>query len=259
MKAAVIICLSLLPLSLQDLYPLKDGKPTRKGIEKYVEDQGESLIAAFQAFVQDTLYLTWIYAEEIPVESTGSSVELGRHYSNEVFITNEELFMAYELADLSEETRSRLTECNLFVKAAVLHELCHQYTDQLIEEMMRVDGLRVDRAYQKFFQIYGERDKPGTRFIEEGICEYLTTSMGEIIVPRKPYIPRKVADLYREEKDHQVYYKYSAYYLKDFLDQHGLREGIRILVHNPPPSEEEILKPESFFQRLKWPAELEQE
>ena len=30
----------------------------------------------------------------------------------------------------------------------------------------------------------------------------------------------------------------------------GLKEGVKILLHNPPPSEEEILDSELFFARL---------
>jgi hypothetical protein len=109
----------------------------------------------------------------------------------------------------------------------------------------------VDRAYQSFFRIYSQRDDPGPKFIEEGICEYVTLEMNEILARRRPYIPKKPADLQRLDKTYDIYYSYAAYSLDKFLDTAGLKRGIKILLHNRPPSVEEILEPDLFFARLK--------
>jgi len=109
----------------------------------------------------------------------------------------------------------------------------------------------VDRAYQSFFRIYSNREDPGSRFIEEGICEFVTLKMKETITRRRPYIPKKPSDLTLPENVYKVFYKYSAYSLTDFLDTKGLKRGVKILLHNRPPTTEEILEPELFFARLK--------
>ena len=104
----------------------------------------------------------------------------------------------------------------------------HHYIYQLSIEMLRKDQISVDRAYQSFFRIYSERGDPGSRFIEEGICEYVTLKMKETITRRRPYIPRKTSDLGKPENAYNVFYKYSAHCLTDFLDEKGLKQGIKI-------------------------------
>ena len=129
----------------------------------------------------------------------------------------------------------------------------HHYIYQLGIEMLRTDSVSLDRAYQSFFRIYSYREDPGPRFIEEGICEYVTTKMNETITLRRPGRPRKIEYLSKPERAYDIYYKYSAYSLRDFLDTTGLKQGIKILLHNRPPSTEEILDPELFFARLENP------
>jgi len=214
---------------------------------------GDSLIREYQEFVDDTLYNIWIYTEDLSEEELYHTFDLGNYYLNEVFITTEELFLAYELKELPEVQRKSLTESNRFVKATVMHELTHEYIHQIGVEMTQVDSIYVDRAYQDFFRIYSKINKPGVRFIEEGICEYVSGKMGEIIPPESVLIPESVSDLTEESKEYMIYYKYSSQYLSPFLDTTGLKRGIKILLHNPPPTSAEILAPELFFGRLVLP------
>jgi len=250
MSGLIFILLLLVPVQSGTEYPLKDGRPTSKGIDRYVEDNAEALTLEFEAFIKDTLYNTNIYTEDLSENEEHNPFELGNYYPNEIFITNAEVFLAYELNDLSRKSRDSLTNSNLFVKAAVFHELAHHYIYQVSIEMLRRDQIGVDRAYQSFFKIYSFRDNPGEKFIEEGICEYINAKTGEIIVPRRPRIPKKLSDLNDPENEYQVFYKYSAYYLTDFLDTNGLKRGIKILLHNSPPTPMEILEPDRFFSRL---------
>lgn len=244
------ILVLLFPIQTGTNYPLKNGKPTSKGIDRYVEENSEALTLEFQAFIKDTLYNTNIYTEDLTQNMEHNQLELGNYYPNEIFITNAEVFLAYEMKDLPKSFRDSLTSGNLFVKAAVFHELAHHYIYQLSIEMQRQDRITVDRAYQSFFRIYSMRDNPGEKFIEEGICEYINGKTGEIIIPRRAPVPRRQSDLTDPLKEYQVYYKYSAHYLTEFLDANGLERGIKILLHNPPPSYGEILEPDRFFSRL---------
>lgn len=249
-----ILCILLVFGSVQARpdYPLKDGKPTSKGIDSYVEENAEDLITEFQAFIDDTLYNTNIYTDDLSENMEHNPLELGNYYPNEIFITNAEVFHAYELNDLSGYSRDTLGNSNLFVKAAVFHELGHHYTYQLGIEMLRIDQVGMDRAYQSFFRIYSIREAPGRKFIEEGICEYINLNMKQILAPRRPRTPRHLSDLTDPKKQYQIFYQYAPYYLRDFLDTHGLKRGIKILLHNPPPSPEEILEPDRFFARLRY-------
>jgi len=247
----LFILLLLVPMQEKPDYPLKNGRPTTKGIDRYVEENAERLISEFQEFISDTLYNANIYTEDLSENADLNPLELGNYYPNEIFINNAEIFIAYELAALNRSRRDTIISTNLFVKAAVFHELMHHYIYQLSIEMLRTDSIQVDRAYQSFFRIYSDRGDPGPRFIEEGICEYATLKMKETITRRRPYIPKKVSDLSQPENAYNIFYKYSAYCLTEFLDTTGLKQGMKILLHNRPPSTEEILDLELFFARLE--------
>lgn len=247
----LIILVLLFPMQERSDYPLKNGRPTSKGIDLYIEENAGRLIMELQDFIGDTLYDANIYSEDLSKNSDQNPLELGNYYPNEIFITNAEVFLAYEKADLKKTKRDTIVSSNLFVKTAVIHELMHHYTYLVGIEMLRKDHIGVDRAYQTFFRIYSNRDLPGPRFIEEGICEYVTTKMNETISPKRPYIPKKSKELSSPENAYNVYYKYSSYYLSGFLDTTGLKQGIKILLHNRPPSTEEMLDPDLFFSRLQ--------
>ncbi len=241
------------PLQAQPEYPLKNGKPTSRGIARYVEEQGDAVIREFQKFVNDTLYNTYIYTADLTDRGYSDSLELGLYYSNEIFITTAEVFQAYEVAGLTRAQRDAIRESNRFVKGVLFHELTHDYIDQISVEMLRIDSIRVDRAYQNFFRIFSNPNETGSTFIEEGVCEYVTGKMGELILPKVPFVPKSIRELNDDALRYQVYYQYASLYLTTFLDTAGLKRGIRILLHNPPPSQEEMLRPGLFFNRLELP------
>ena len=51
----LIIILLLLPIQEKQDYPLKNGRPTSRGIDSYVEDNADVLILELQEFIGDTL------------------------------------------------------------------------------------------------------------------------------------------------------------------------------------------------------------
>lgn len=252
MSRFFFILLLFFPLQEKSDYPLKNGRPTPKGIDRYVEEKAGELVFVFQDFINDTLFNANIYTEDLSGNANQDPFELGIYYPNEIFINKTASFLAYELDDLSAESLDTIVSSNQFVKAAVFHELMHHYIYQLSIEMLRMDQVSVDRAYQSFFRIYSYRENPGSRFIEEGICEYATLRLDEIISRNRPYRPKKPADLDRTDKKYDIYYRYSARILGEFLDTEGLKRGIKILLHNPPPSDKEILDPKLFFARLEY-------
>lgn len=250
MDKILFILLLVFPLQEEPVYPLKNGRPTSKGIDLYVEENANSLIMELQDFIGDTLYNANIYTEDLSRNGDQNPLELGNYYPNEIFITNAEVFLAYELKDLSKTRRDSIINSNLFVKTAVFHELMHHYIYQVSLEMLRRDQITIDRAYQTFFRIYSYREDLGSRFIEEGICEYVTLKIKSRIGPRRPRIPRTVAELERPQNEYNVFYRYSTYCLTEFLDTQGLKRGIKILLHNRPPTDEEMLDMDLYFSRL---------
>jgi hypothetical protein len=251
MSRILIILLLLVPAQEKREYPLKNGRPSSKGIDLYVEENSERLIMELQNFIHDTLYNANIYTEDLSRNNEHNPLELGNYYPNEIFITNAEVFIAYEKEGLSRVQRDSIITTNLFVNAAVFHELMHHYIYQVSIEMLRRDHIEVDRAYQSFFRIYSNRDNPGSRFIEEGICEYVTLRMKARISRGRPRIPRSPRDMTRKENEYNIYYRYATYCLQDFLDEQGLKRGIMILLHNRPPSTEEMLDMDLYFARLR--------
>ena len=253
MKALVFILLFITPFSYSQEYPLKNGKPTSEGIRRYIEDNRDSLVREYQSFTGDTLYDVLIYTDDFGIKVGQDSLELGWYFQNEVIISTDTLFIAYELADLSRFERASHPESNKFVKSTVFHELTHYYIHLIKEEMEQRDRVTVNRAYAPGLWIVRGPFMFGSTFIEEGICEYQVGRMGEIIVPKRPIVPETREQLTSGQNRYEMVYKYAAYYLQTFLDTTGFKKGVKILMHNPPPSYEEILKPELFFGRLEYP------
>ena len=60
MVEQIFILFLMIQVGTSEDYPLKNGKPTSKGIEQYVEENSDRIIKEFQDFVGDTLYNVWI-------------------------------------------------------------------------------------------------------------------------------------------------------------------------------------------------------
>jgi len=253
MKTLVFIVLLLLPISSTEKYPMKYGKPTPKGVEMYVEDNWISLIDEYLAYVQDSFWLdVWISADDLTDWTFHDSLELGRYWNGEIIISMDTLFRAYELSDWSNFRRKIEGESNAFVKSTIFHELTHHYINQIGKELQYFDSLRINRSYETNIWIIRDYSMFGSTFIEEGICEYMVTQMGEIIPPKRVQIPKKEGDLVKPENKYKYVYKYSAEYVKTFLDTTGFKRGVKILLHNEPPTYQQILNTELYFNNLDY-------
>jgi hypothetical protein len=148
---------------------------------------------------------------------------------------------------LSKYKRRTLIEANNFVKAVLFHELTHCYFSQVIREM-RMYEMHVSLEYNDFSLI--PRNSFGSKFIEEGVSEYVIIKMGEEVVSDKGYIPESIEEISNKENEFTILYKYSAQYLKPFIDDLGIKKAIQVLAGNSPPTLEEILFPARFYSRL---------
>lgn len=246
----LVVILWSIALPFPQDYPLKKGIPTSKGIEQYIEDKSESIKAEYQSFIGDTLHDVWIYAEDLSDYVQNDSLDLGWYYPNEIFITTSEMFLAYELADLTPRQKINSAGHNKFVKSAIIHELTHKYLHQIRLEMQSIDSLPVHKAYHHRLWILNAQESFGRSFIEEGLCEYITEMMGEILPPRRVKLPKTIEDLLDSRNNYELKYKYSTLCLKPFLDTMQFKEAAKILLYNPPPIYKEILEPDLYFDRL---------
>jgi len=252
MKTLAFILLLLMPFTSLDKYPKKFGKPTPEGVGMYVEDKWESLLYEYQQKINDTLWLdVWISAEDLTDWVEHDTLELGMYWNGEVIIDMDTLFKDYELECWSKIKRKLNGETNAFVKGTVFHELTHHYINQIGKEMAFFDSVRVNRAYETNIWIIRSPDMFGSTFIEEGICEYMVTKLGENIPPNKYSTPKTYSALVNKNNKYKYVYKYSSYYLKTFLDTTGFKKGVKILLSNEPPRHHEILEPELYFNRLE--------
>jgi len=223
----------------------KQGKPSTYGINTYIKNNEESLIREYTYRV-DTLYDVDIFSDNLDETSDG---DLGQFYIPDyIVVSNRETYVAYEFNQLSKFKQKTTSYRERTVKAVVFHELTHTYFFQRMI-IMRNTGQHVSPEYSNFrmFPIA----KFNTDFIEEGICEYMVYYLNESNPINDITVPYNIADLLDENNTVNNIYCYSVIFLKDFLDKHGVKEGVKILISNNPPSYEEILNPELFYKRLK--------
>lgn len=248
-------------------YPLKAGIPTSEGIEAYVEDRAEGLAAfEYERFVGERLREAYIYTNRnyedennsYDEESEDASIskesikyfELGNHQGSEITLTSKELYLGYSLKTTKKWMLSGYEESNAFVRGVILHELGHHYVAQVADEM-REEGLYVDKAFSKF-------NLDSVNFIEEGICEYGSYKLGEIL-SKTTYTPKNVRDLSYKNNAYNTYYRYSRVFVKSVLETYGMKQGIKILLSNRTPSIDEMLDPKKYYSRLVMPYKVGEE
>ncbi|MBN1386903.1 MAG: hypothetical protein JW965_00565 [Bacteroidales bacterium] len=240
----------LLPLLFSQLFPKTQfryydrGKPTPEGIERFILQNEHRLAQEYMNFVQDTLYYYHIWADELPVynENEYGTFELGKYYfPGDIIISNENKYIDYAVDSLSFIKRN-LVISNKFVKGCVFHELTHIWIQQILSEMEH----EVSPEHRNFRIYYSLARDYGADFIEEGICEYIAHKAGEILYPKK-YAP----DLDNKWDTYEIKYQYAEYYVRQILDRYdNIKEGIKTILRTPPPSKEEIIKPEMYYQRI---------
>jgi hypothetical protein len=252
MKIIIFITFFLI-LQEEYPYPYKYGRPTSKGIIAYVKDNEELLINDYQEFIKDTIDYVEISTDDLTDYTDYDSLELGRFYiPNEIVISNQEKFIGYELSEFGKYKKIH-TESNKFVRSTIMHELTHCWFNQIIKEM-RFEKKHISPEYTASLRIY-PNNEVGADFIEEGICEYMTQKKGEINWYKIKFKPKTSSEIIDKNNKYDVMYKYASYYIKNYLDkafeENNLKESIEFLISNKPPTNQEIINPELYFNRIK--------
>ena len=231
-------------------YPLKNGKPTTFGINYYAKNNENKFIKEFNELVKDTLYDVYITVDDIK-KYTNDPSTLGYCASgmgsSEIVITNEPRYLQYEYSMLTPYQRKTVIEANNFVKGVIFHELAHNYFNQVMLEM-RMDTMNISPEYNNFNII--PRNSFGSDFIEEGVAVYITVKKGEIIFGQD-FIPESIEQIQDKYYKYYIKYNYSCVFVRPILDKYGIKQGMKILIGNRPPSYEEMMKPELYYNRLK--------
>lgn len=252
----LVFFLFISPQKIQE-YPLKKGKPTSRGIDYYVKVNKYNFIKELEAYLNDTIFLeVEISTDNISEYIDNDSLDMGYHItytdgSDEIVIDNRERYVAYDINDISKLKKLNLTTSNQFVKTVVIHELMHTYFLQKVV-ISKYLGLSVYKEYDyrqvTIIRIFPNTEEfYGAEFIEEGVCQYVVEEM-KLHIPRKTQPPKTIDDIMG---NNEIKYNYSIAYLKEFLDYFGVSKGIEILIRNKPPTYQEILNPDLFFNRIE--------
>ena len=234
----------------EEKYPLKNGRPTTLGINYYAKKNENKFIKEFQELVKDSLYDVYITVDDIK-QYTDDPTTLGYCASgmgsSEIVITNEPRYIQYEYSMLTSYQKRTTLEANNFVKGVIFHELTHDYFSQVMMEM-RMDSMTISTEYNNFNMI--PRNSFGATFIEEGVAVYVTVKKGECIFG-KDFIPESIEQIQNKEYKYYIKYNYSTVFVRPILDKYGIKEGIKLLVRNKPPSYDEMMNPQKYYDRLK--------
>lgn len=220
--------------------------PSTDSIESYVYRNFDSILKEFQFFVGDTLiYEPYIYVDDLSYMRDDSVVELGVFESSGgIIISSEEKYLACEVKYLPKFYKNTIASSNRFVKGVIIHEISHAYFRQIIFDMKNKNKF-VHDDYAK--SLHKKNYCWGEEFIEEGFCEYIAYSMGEIIVDEHMKNPKDKSDF----ENSYYRYEYSILFLKDFFDSFGVKKGLQFLVENNAPTIEEVLNPNIFWNRIR--------
>ena len=233
-------------------YPLNEqGKPTTEGIEQYVKDNEENFIVDFEKYVKDTIYQAFFSVEDLTQYVRYKGWEQGWHEGGgNIILSNKEEYVGYSLKHLSKFERSQFIETNAFVRGTALHELTHCYIEQISRKLLS-KGIEVEKEYLPSNPFSKDYSTIYSDFIEDGIAEYISKEMGEIILPKKLFVPKNIEEFLDTTKIYHSRYQYAYKYVKDFLNFYGVKNGIGILIANPSPTEKEIFNSDIYFRRLK--------
>ena len=255
----ILIFLAITVLPQEALLLYKNGKPTSKGIDEYVNNNSNDFIDEFQSYIKDTLYNdVYITTTDLSKLVDCDKNELGfteiHSTGYEIVLTNERKFNDYSINTLTKRGGKKdRNEYDQFVKSVMFHELMHVYFRQVMQVLIMQEKL--NHYYYNIQLVPNSEIQYGSTFIEEGLCEYLIRTKGEILECQNKYVPKTVKDLLNKENVFKVQYAYSSYYLQNFMDsctnKYGrMKIGIKILLENNPPNYNEILNPKLYFNRL---------
>ncbi len=245
LTTASVVVASLLTAAQK--YPLnKNRNPTATEVIEYIKAKDTLINNRFdEKFDVRTHYLPFVPGaadKYIDYYEGERGLYLGRRGEEKAIIDTVESYGYYSLKDIPEKKKDSTVLLYGSLRGTMIHEKAHAFFFQI---KSRLEKKEIRHFYHDFNRFYFSQS-----FIAEGVAQYCTYKMGEVIIPEK-YHPSDTLENLIDEKASELKYQYALYYLKDFLDFFGLKEGTKILLTNPPPRKDELIHPLKYYRRLE--------
>lgn len=242
-------------------YQYYNNIPTKTGIEHYIDLNKSSVVNTIENFIGDTIFSYSIKTDNLSEYQDYDSLEAGRFYpEDEIVITNELRFYDYELNFLPKWKQKEFDNNNKFVKGVLIHELIHLYIYQFIFDCLE-NNISINNEYINFNMFPKIKSYYASKFIEEGICEYAVMKLKEgIFSDYKPdfldgYSEVNVRKFMQVQNTYGIKYQYSRTYVQKIFEANSFKKALLIIFTCKPPSYEELLCPDQYYNRLMKHAE----
>jgi len=188
------------------IYYNKQGKPSSKGIDTYINKNHGNLITEYEYRI-DTLYDVYLFTENL--DETGDG-DLGNFYLPDyIIINNKERYVEYEYKNLTKYQQKVMPHTARTVKGVLFHELTHAYFNQILI-VSKQEGLPTSPEYGNIRLFPNPASRFGAEFIEEGVCEYVVYYLNESSPIREIRIPTTIDELTEKENRVNIVYGYSV-------------------------------------------------
>lgn len=266
MQKVVTIVLILITTSFafgqsKKQYQYHNNIPSKNGVQHYIDLNIRSVVNTVENFIGDTIFSYSIKTDNLSEYHGYDSLEAGRFYpEDEIIITNEPKFYDYELIFVSKLKQKEFNNNTKFVKGVLIHELIHLYIYQFIHESLE-NNIPINSEYINFNMFPAIKSYYALEFIEEGICEYVVMKLREgIFSDYKPDCPdgeseiniRKFSQI---QNTYDIRYQYSRTYVQRIFENNSFRKALLIIFTCKPPSDEELLCPDQYYNRVMKNAE----
>ncbi len=134
-------------------------------------------------------------------------------------------------------------------KGILQHEIGHDYSSQVRNKLKEKGVYNNSWDHTPFDYLF-----PNKLLVEEGIAEYFSIESGENLRRSSLSWPTTIQEFIypniEEGRKSASYYSHGYEYIKPILDELGVEEGITRIYSHAVPSEEEILNPELYRERI---------
>jgi hypothetical protein len=262
MKTVVTIVILLLTTTLsftqnKKQYDYHKNTPTRTGIEQYIDINKTNVKKLVENFVDDSIYSYEVRVDNLSEYQDYDSLEAGRFYpEDEIIITNQLKFFDYELGFIPKWKQREFSNNNKFVKGVLIHEFVHLYIYQFIYECLG-NNVPINSEYYNFNMVPGIRSYYASEFIEEGICEYVVMKLREGIYSEfKPDCINgdtavNISKFKEIQNSYCIKYQYSRNYVQSIFDNNSFKKALLMILTCKPPSYEELVTPDRYYNRLE--------
>lgn len=236
------------------VYQYLNNIPTRYGIQHYIDLNQNHIIKTVENFIGDSIFSYNIKAENLSEYVNSDSIEAGRFYpDNEIVITNELKYYDYELNFVPKWRQKEFNYNTKFVKGVLIHELIHLYIYQFIN-VCSDNNLPVNSEYN-YFNMFPFKKHYASEFIEEGICEYVVMKLKEGIFSNYELDclggnAVNVRNFIQNQNTFDTKYLYSRSFVKKIFETNSFRTALLVIVTCEPPSYDELLCPDRYYNRL---------